>query len=455
MNIFQKIGNAFSGTKAYYAPGVTMLLGSTFGWNYKSKSGQLTKGYENKIVYAVVNVLVRKLIEAPLIVSKVVSEKDLARVKSYNFAKGNDTGQYNIRLLKALEELQDHKMIDLLNNPNEYQTGVELRESFWFNYQLTGDGFLFVERGSNGPVFLHSLPADRVTIKREGDDWRLPITGYSFNTYDGKTVQLPFEDVMHLAKWSPNDPKSGGYSPMQAVGSAIAKNDQNDLAQGAMFKNGGTAHIISSETVVENGKAHFKLDKTQVDSIKDTLASEWTGAVNNGKWHVTNGTVKVDKIGDSLIDMNAIAADDQDAVRIAAGWGVNSILIGDKSGGTENNVKVAEKQLVTNVVVSELRKFDMKFKAFSKKWYKGERLDVSHDLTEFAELAPDLALMKATYGDAWYITGNEKRKLFAYDEDPDPNMNKFLVPVGLQPLENVFADPFAEIPSPVNSPKSL
>jgi len=448
MNIFKKAWQDVMGTKAYYSPGVTMLLGGTFGWNYKGKQAQLSKGYENKIVYAVVNVLVRKLVEAPILVSKVKSEKDLARVKSYNFAKGNDTGQFNIRFTKALEELDSHPLIDLLNNPNEYQTGIELRESFWFNYELTGDGFLFVERGASDPVFLHCLPSDRVSIKRVDGDWRKPITGYSFNTWDGKTVDLPFDDVMHLAKWSPNDPKNGGYSPMQAVGSAIAKNDQNDLAQGAAFKNGGTGTIISSDILVQDGKSYSKLEKTQVESIKRTVESEWQGASNNGRIHVTNGAIKVDKLGDTLIDLNAIAADDQDAVRIAAGWGVNSILIGDKSGGTENNVKVAEKQLVTNVVVSELRKFDMKFKTFSKKWYRGERLDVSHDLTEFAELAPDLALMKTTYGDAWYITGNEKRKLFAYDEDPDPNMNKYLVPNGLTPLDNVFADPFADTPNP-------
>jgi len=440
MNKLQKIGAAILGIKAQYAPGFSMLMGSSFGWSLKSKSAQLNKGYENKIVYAVVNVLVRKLVEAPILVSKVKSAKDLARVKSYNFAKGNDTGQYNIRQVKALEELLEHKLIDLLTSPNEYQTGIEMRESFWFNYELTGDGYLFVEKANGNPVFLHSLPADRVAIKREGDDWRLPITGYSFSTYSGKTIDLPIEDVMHLHKWSPYDPINGGYSPMISAGASISKNNQNDIAQGSAFQNGGTGTLISSDTIVQDGVSYSKLSTEQVKSIKQTVQQEWVGVHNNGKFHVTNGAVKVDKLGDSLVDLNAINADDQDAVRIAAAWGVNSILIGDKSGGSENNVKVAEKQLVTNVVVSELRKFDQKFKVFSKDWYRGERLDVSHDLTEYSELAPDLVQMKAVYGDAWWISGNEKRNLFKFDSSTDPNMNKYLVPSGLSPLDTLFAD---------------
>lgn len=442
MNTLQKIGASLLGIKAYYAPGVTMMLGGSFSWNFKGKNGQLSAGYKNKIVYATVNVLVRKLIEAPIIVSKVKSQKDVQRLKNFNFRGGNEAGKYNATQLKALDEIEDHELIDLLNKPNDYQTGIEMREAFWFNYKLTGDGFLFVEKNGNKPVFIHCLPSDRVTIERHNGDWRQPVTKYKFNAWDSTLIDLPMENLMHLKKWSPLDPIQGGYSPMNAAGLTVEKNNQNDIAQGSIFVNGGTGTIISSETVIEGGKAHFKLDKTQVESIKKTIREDWTGSSNNGKFHVTNGTVKVDKIGDTLVDMNAIAADDQDAVRIAASWGVNSILIGDKTGGSENNVKVAEKQLVTNVVVSDLRKFDEKFREFSKTWYKGERLYIAHDLTEFSELAPDLKLMKEVYGDAWYLTGNEKRKLFNMDEVTDPNMGKFIVPSGFTPLDTLFSTEF-------------
>lgn len=441
MNILQKMGASLLGIKAYYAPGIIMMLGGSFSWNYKAKSNQLSNAYQNKIVYATVNVLVKKLLEVPILVSKIKSQKELNRLKSYNLAFGNETGKYNVKQVKALQELDEHPLIDKLDDPNEYQTGIELREAFWFNYQLTGDGYLFAEIKADGsPVFIHCLPSDRVVPRREGKDWRKPITGYMFSAWDGTQIDLPIDNVMHMRKWSPSDPLQGGFSPLQAVGGSVAKNNANDIAQGAAFKNGGTGTIISSDIIVQDGKSHSKLTTDQVKSVKETLQREWSGVENNGKFHVTNGAIKVDKLGDTLIDLNAINADDQDAVRIAAGWGVNSILIGDKSGGTENNVKIATKLLVTNVVVPELRKFDAKFKEFSRKWYRGERLDVSHDLTEFSELAPDLALMKTVYGDAWYLTGNEKRKIFNMDESTDKNLNRFIIPSGNMFLEDISMD---------------
>lgn len=452
MNKIQKLGASLLGLKAYYAPGITMMMGGLFNWSYKGKSKQLTKGYENKIVYAVVNVLVRKLIESPIIVSKVKSQKDLIKLKSYNFSYGNETGKYNVTQVKALDELMDHSLIDLLNNPNEYQTGIEMLESFWFNYALSGDGFIFAEKNGDRPVFLHALPTDRVTLERQGNDWRKPITSIKFNAWDGTIIPLPMEDVMHMKKWSPYDPLQGGFSPLQASGSTVAKNDENDIAQGAVFKNGGSGTIISSDIIVQEGETYSKLSVEQVDKLQKTVETRWAGAHNNGSMHVTNGAVKVDKFGDTLVDMNAIAADDQDAVRIAATWGVNSILIGDKSGGTENNVKEAYKTLVTNVIVSELRKFDQKFKQFAKGWYKGERLDISHDLTEFSELAPDLVLMKTVYGDAWYLTGDEKRKIFNMEESNDPNMKRYLVPSGMMFLDDLASTEFDQ--TPIN-PSSL
>lgn len=441
MNIIQKIKSAFVETKSYYMPGVNMILGSSFSWDYKTKNAQLL-GYQNKIVYATVNVLVRKLIEAPLIVNKVKSEKDLQKFKSYNFSSGNETGKFNIYKVKALEELDKHPLIDILNSPNNYQTGKELLESFWSYYELTGDGFLFVEKNAYKPVFLHCLPTNRVTIYRDGDDWRQPITKLIFNAWNGTNIELPLEDVMHLKKWSPLDPLQGGYSPLYAVGGVVSKNNEKDLAEGSALKNGSTGTIIGSDTLVHDGKSYSKLSVEQVAEIKKTVYSEWSGARNVGKIHVTNGLVNVQKYGDSLIDLNTINMDNQDAVRIAAAWGVDSCLIGDKSGGTENNVKAAYKALVTNVVVSELRKFDAKFNEFSEKWYKGERLYVAHDLTEFNELAPDLEIMSKVYGNAWQVTGNEYRKIINLDSSNNPNMDKFMAPSGRVPLDDLFTDDF-------------
>lgn len=447
MGLIDKIKKVWHKEKSYYAPGFSMLVNGAFNWKYNGKTKQLTVGYQNKIVYAVVNVLVKKLIEAPIIVSKVTNDKKLMKLKNYNFSRGNHDGKLNLLKLKAIEELDSHPLIDLLNEPNNYQTGIELRESFWYNYQLTGDGFIFAEVNGDKPVFFHCLPSDRISLYRSGNDWRMPITRVVFNAWDGTNIEIPLEYLMHMSKWSPLDPLQGGFSPLQSAGSAVSKNDENDLMQGQMYKNGGTGTIISSDILVQDGKSYSKLSVEQVSAIQKTIDINYAGAKNAGRMHVTNGHVNVQKFGDTLVDLNAINADNQDAVRIAAAWGVSPILIGDMSGGTDNNVKGAYKALVTNVVIPELRKFDAKFKKFSSKWYKGERLDVSHDFTEFSELAPDLELMQKVYGNAWQISGNEYRRIVNMETSDNPNMDKYLVPMGLTDLDNAFTDDFDNTPN--------
>ena len=448
MNKIQQAWNAVKSAWSVYKPGFAMVIGSSFAWGFKTKSSQLTEGYRNKIVYATVNVLTRKLLEAPLIVSKVVDEKSNRKTKSFNFSQGNETGKYNVLRAKALEELDKHDLIDLLNEPNPYQVGMQMMDHFWHNYELTGDGYIWAElsdfgRNEGMPVFLHSLQADRVVPYREGGDWRDPITYYTFTTWDGTQVRIDPSEIMHMTKWSPLDPILGGMSPQLAGGLTIAKNNANEVAQGSAFQNGGTGTIIGSDSLVVDGKQYYKLNAEQVTSIKNTVQNDWAGASNSGKIHVTNGMVNVQKLGDTLVDLNAIEANKEDVQAIAGLWGVNSVLLGDKSGGTENNVSAAYKALVTNVIVTELRMFDMMFKRFSKNWYKNENLDVSHDLTEFSELAPDLKLMKEVYGDAWYISGNEKRKIFNMDQGNDPILDKYLIPSSLTPSDMLTEQDFS------------
>lgn len=452
MNKFQKWGAELLGIKNMMLPGVTMLLNGGFSWGFRTKTSQLSEGYRNKIVYAVVNVLVRKLVEVPIIVSKVKSKKDLSRAKTYTFNKGNHDGKFHSYMAKALEELDDHELIDLLNEPNGYQSGIELREAFWFNYELSGDGYLFAETGKiegtrkfGKPIYLHVLNADRVVPYRSTGDWRTPIEYYTYSAWNGQQIVIYPNQLMHMTKWSPLDPILGGLSPQEPLGSTIEKNNLNSIAQGAAFKNGSTGTIIGSDSIVVDGKQYYKLAESQVNSIKETVQRDWQGAGNNLKTHVTNGHVTVQKLGDTLVDLNAINANKEDVQFIAAGYGMSAILVGDMSGGTDSNVEKAYKALVTNVVVPELRKFDMKFKHFMKNWYAGEKIDASHDLTEFTELAPDLKLMKEVYG-APTLSEDERRKIFNMDEMPNGLGKAYLVPSGLQPLETIL-EPELEIDS--------
>lgn len=444
----QGIAKAALGITSPYVPGSEVyVLGNIYKYLYGTKARQM-EAYDNKIVYAYVNVLVRKFIEAPVLVWKVKSEPDNRKVKNFSFkGMANDAGRFNLLQLKALEELESHPLIELLDSPNKFHTGIELREHFWFNYNLTGDGFIWSEKLNDGPrsgkiMGLYSLQADKVMIVKNQVDFREPVLYYLYSDWNGVQHRIAPENMFHLAKWSTKDPILGGYSPIMAGAKTISKNEANQLMQGSMYSNGGPGLILSSDTG-EEGQDRTPYDKwtsDQIKSMQDSIQKDYSGAHNAGRIHMTNGLVKVQKLGESMIDMNAIEADKSDWQALGAVFGVSPIIVGDMSGGTENNVKAAYKALVTNVIVSELRKFDAKFAKWSKDWFKGEKIEARHDLTEFTELAPDLKLMKEVYGDVEWLTENEKRKLFNFDEDKSTKgMSTYWRSTSKVPIEDLMS----------------
>lgn len=426
--------------------------GNIFSWAWGgNKNKQLVQGYRNKIVYSVVNIVVGKLIEVPQIVSQVKPDKQKAARKWLAKSRYSDyevqTGLCKMLQVKAIDELESHSLIDLLEKPNDYQTGIELRKAFWFNNKLAGDGYLWAERAVEGrragqPIALHSLPADRVYIFKNLTDWRQPVLYYRFTTWTGQVISIPPEEIMHMARWSPLDPQLGGYSPQNAGAKTISISEANMEAQGAAYRNGSTGIIISSDTGTKgNGQPYHKLAPDQISAIKDTLAVDYKGTLNHKQTSVVNGKVEVNKLGDTLADLQMIEADHASWRDICALYNVSPILLGDTSASTESNVKAAYKALVTNSTIPDLREFDLKFKIFSKDWY-GEDIIAPHDITEFTEMAPDLKLMKEVYGDANFLTQNEKRKIFNMDEDTaTEGMDTYLVASGLMPFEQLFVLP--------------
>lgn len=400
--------------------GLNYQFGNAFTWMGWNKTAQLQGGYGNKIVYAYANVIVTKEIEVPLTVYDVVNEREARKLDHFQFGGDrNNKGAYNLMELKALRERESHPFIKLLDNPNDYQTGLSLMEAFWFNYEISGDGYLWAPRLAEGrnagqPANLYCLPSNLVMPVRQYADINAPINYYQFTTWWGQIYQIQPEDVLHLSKWSPFDPILGGYSPLVPGAKSIATNEANQEAQGRAFINGSTGIIIHSDVGGKDGDtAYDKLTVDQVNKIKATLEQQYKGAINNQQTHVTNGYVGVAKLGDTLADLKLCEAEEANWRDGGALFGVNPILVGNMKGGTENNVQAAYKALVINNVIPKLRKFDAALRKWIELWYPGQNIMVKCDVKKFTEISPDQKLMKEVFGDADWVDQNEKRALIA------------------------------------------
>lgn len=430
---------------ALKALGYSPVLGAGFAYNFGrafnwlNGNGNGISGYNNKIVYAGLNLKIRKLTEPNVIVSKVKNGRALKQYYK------SETPNNNRRVLKelSLEEVDNHPLIDLLECPNDFQTGIELMEQFWFNYEY-GDGYLIALGASDGPgadsrnfkpVNFYAPNRNRVVPQKSNDRFN-PIAFYLITLNNGEQLQLGPDQVFHMKKWNPDNNDVNGHSFMNPAGKTVSKNEENQTAQGMAFVNGGRGTLFSSDMMTDgSGQVVEKMTGEQMSALKEAMVRDYTGAINNRKMNFVNGKVEVQNYGDTLAEMELIDADTADWKDIYSVLGIPIVLGPISEASTESNVKAGYKALVTNTIVPELRKFDMKFKRWIELWF-GKDIIASHDLTEFNELAPDLKLLMEVYGKP-NMTEDERRGLFNLDKLPGGNGGVVLVPSGLMTLEQI------------------
>lgn len=405
--------------------------------------------YNNKIVYAGLNLLVKKLTEPEILINRI--KNGTPKLKKY-YSKSISNEERALVKAQSFDELDNHELLDLLERPNDFQTGIEMREQFWFNY-LYGDGFIIALNddpnapGSESrrfkPTMFLAINRNRVDVVRSEEKFR-PIAYYRITLFNCEQIVLFPDQVFHLRKWNPEtDLWGAGFT--YAGSPVIEENNQNTIARGANYMNGGRGTLFTSDSVEVNGELHSKMTSDQMSQLKKTIIEDMQGARNNGRMKFTNAYVKPIPYGDTLAEMQLIDADKSNWKDIYAVLGIPVSLTPTGDALTDNNQAAAYKGLVTNTIIPDLRKFDLKFKLFVSKWYP--EIVPCHDLTTFTELMPDLKLLSEIYGKP-PLTNDETRRLFAYDNLTDSVMGgTILVDSGKKTMEQVIDGTFTE-PTP-------
>jgi hypothetical protein len=427
-----------------YAIGINMMLNREFTVDLTGRSS-----YNNKIFYTASNIFVRKMIEAPIIFNR---KKPKANTnKFYSKSISNEERRYV--KAQSFDEVYDTDLNKLFANPNDYQSGMELMEDFWFNYMF-GDGILYFENlgsdlsRSTKPKEIHSLPANRITIHVDNNSRFKKAIKYTFTAWNGEQIEIDPKYICHLKHWNPNLDDLKGKGVDCIAGVDISLSNSGDIAQGAAYVNGGRGSFVSSKVDVvtdSNGGSAVavpKLSKAQKELLEETLQLNNTGAINNRKMTFTNGELVVTPYGDPLSELEIDKAEATRWKNIFAIVGIPWVLSPVGNDAAENSIKIGYKSLVTNLCISEIRKFDEKLYNVTKNWW-ADIIPV-HDITEYSELSPDLKLMAEIFGQP-ILAEDERRKVFGYDELPN-NLGKTpLIRTGYVRLSDVVNDEFEDI----------
>lgn len=110
-------------------------------------------------------------------------------------------------------EVQEHLALDLWNRPNDFMTGQYLREITQMSLDLTGEGWIVVEKAGKLPIGLWPVRSDRMMPVPSADKY---LAGYLYISPDGEQVPLGVDDVLVLRYPNPADPYRG-LGPVQAL----------------------------------------------------------------------------------------------------------------------------------------------------------------------------------------------------------------------------------------------
>lgn len=430
------VAKSIFGISPNISMGVSMFGDKVFRWALSGNAA-----YSNKIFYTGANIIVRKMIEAPITFNK---KKKTSKGMSKFYSKSVSNPERSTIKASALDQIEDHELSVMFT--------LEMMEDFWHNYNF-GSGFLWFETlgdelsRNKKPINVRSLRPDRITIITNNNKFD-NVDHYQYTCLNGETLKLDPEYVLHLKHWNPNiDSSLKGYGVDVVCAKDIALNDAGNLAEGQAYVQGGRGTLFSSKvefTGADGTVTKTKWSKEQVTAMQSTIDNDMAGARNNRRMLMTNGEVVVTPYGDTLAEMEVNKSEDSRWKNIFAIMGVPKELSPAEFSSSENSVDAGYKALVTNLIISELRKFDEKLTAKVKQWWS-DIVAVS-DITEYSELAPDLKLMKEVFGSP-SISEDERRKIFGYDEIGGGLGKAILVPSGMMLLSDIVSGEFETDPS--------
>lgn len=368
-----------------------------------NKGSYITNGYTiNDQLYSIVNLILDKVRLPEWGTYKVKDEQKYKAYQGLMRKKGLTGDDYKTMLhLKeqSLEPVNAGKLTELMKYPNDYQSMQDLITGLTGYKLLTGDFFEYnelLDAGANTgmPFAFHALPSQDVTIIADRTKFPMIEAGYNMASIQANFTK---SQVLHGKYWNPGFDANGshlyGLSPVKSALKRLTRNNSALKASGAMYQNQGVKGIlfIDDPRVMQAGVSPTDTKK-QMDAVKGTLVSEWTGEDNFGKVGTSGYKMGWQEMGLSPVDLNIIEAEKWDYIGLCNIYGVPPELLG-LTAKTYNNVKEAESALTSRVALPQLVSYrDAKNRYLQTNTpLKGKGIIVDFDQTCFTELQEDLA----------------------------------------------------------------
>lgn len=306
----------------------------------------------------------------------------------------------------AERRYETHPALTLVERPNAAQGRAELLEALYGQILLTGNGYLEAVCTEDGPVELHVLRSDRMSLVPGADGW--PVA-YDY-TVGGRKHRFAVGDgpapICHIKSFHPQDDHYG-LSPMQAAAVALDVHNAASRWSKALLDN---AARPSGALVYKGVDGQGQLSPDQYDRLLQEVETQHQGAKNAGRPMLLEGGLDWKPMGFSPADMEFLKTKEAAAREIATAFGVPPMLLGIPGDATYANYQEANRAFYRLTVLPLVARVTGRIADWLGD-FLGDDVALKPDLDQVPALAAERDAQWARVGAATFLSDAEKRVL--------------------------------------------
>ncbi|MGL6095184.1 MAG: phage portal protein, partial [Fimbriiglobus sp.] len=229
-----------------------------------------------------------------------------------------------------------HPILDCFENPNPVMVRWVVMFCTVASIQITGKGYWWMTRNEQtGNPEIWPLPSHWVepvhTEEKLFDSWRVqPDSGAAFNVKPEELVYFYLPDI--------SDPLNA-YGPADAMRTTISVDEQTEETQRRSLLNSVNPALAitvgrsSESSPIGSMTDSPVLTRSQRKTLKAGLRQEYQGMLNADEPMILDGFIKdVKPLRTSPREIDFMNSSDAVKARLAQGWGVNPIVMGQVEG---------------------------------------------------------------------------------------------------------------------------
>lgn len=351
-------------------------------------------------------------------------------------------------------EVPNSPLGDLLYKPNTTQDLYELVDQMIVHLYVSGNAYLFKERGQSGKIVqVYLLRPDRVSIKSTEKDG---VIGYEYDV-EGSTYTIPLSDIQHLKLGVNPNNDLYGLSPLTVLASTINLDLSMTQYAKAFFTNAG----------VPSGMLKLKKRLTtqeEANTIRSRWRSQFSTPSNYNSLAILDEDATYEPLSTTPADMAMRDLSDKVETRICMAFGIPPIVIGTNVGlarSTYSNYKEARRSFWDETMIGLINKITRFLNYAIADEYPGNE-KIAIDYAQVRSLLDDkdsLTTRINTQFTSGIITLNEARENLGYDPIEDGSIRR--LPLNILELGNVESNInveqslFVEQQKAITPPKDL